>query len=407
MASARLEQLKEPGQESRSSTYERAWSSTAGHDTRRLKVLLVTVGMDIGGTEGQLLEIASRLDRRRFDVTVCILKPLGCVGHELMARGIPVTSLHGKGAWDVRVLYRLVREVRRIQPDVVHSFLFFANVAARLACLVEGRSVVVSSYRALPFWTTRSRRLIDQSTAWMVDAMTCCSEAVRREVVRSFEQRHIPIVTIHNGIDVEQWTNQMSAEVRPAVELRPNLPVIGTVCRLKEPGKGLTTLLEAVALLQQNGTPMCQVLIVGDGPAAESLHGLAARLSISKSVVFTGSRRDVPQLMGLLDVFVLPSHYEGFGIAIAEAMAAGKPVVATTVGGIPEIVKHEETGLLVPPAQPAALADAIRRCLERPQWARQLGANGRRRASAEFAISGTVHRHELLYESLVQNKRKP
>jgi glycosyltransferase involved in cell wall biosynthesis len=144
-------------------------------------------------------------------------------------------------------------------------------------------------------------------------------------------------------------------------------------------------------------------LIVGEGPARGPLESLIHRLGLSTCVRFAGARRDIPRILPALDVFVLPSLYEGFGIAILEAMAAGKPVVATTVGGIPEFVVPGETGLLVEPGNAEALAVAIGCLLHDPEGARQMGIRGRARALAGFQMSTVVRRHEQVYEACLAN----
>ena len=157
-----------------------------------------------------------------------------------------------------------------------------------------------------------------------------------------------------------------------------------------------------MATLNRGGNdPRCQLLIVGEGPAREPLEALSCQLGLSDCTVFAGARRDIPRILPLLDLFVLPSLYEGFGIAILEAMAAGKPVVATAVGGIPEFVVPGETGLLVEAGNPAALADAIGSLLRDPERAKQMGIRGRARVLAAFQMSTVVRRHEQVYEACV------
>ncbi len=362
--------------------------------------MLVTVGLTVGGTEGQLLEIASRLDRARFEVTVCALKESGPIASELRRRGIRVHALRGRGWWDVRVLYRLFRLIRAENPHIIHAFLFWAHMAA----LVVGRllhvPVLVSSYRDAPLWTGSVRRMADRVTARWAQAVTCCSDAVRELAVTQLGGDPARYRTIHNGVDAGQFTS-CESPARAELGLREKLPVVGTVCRLDEPKKGLSTLLEAMAdMSASTGSDSCQLLIVGDGPARSGLHALSRKLGIAPWVRFAGERHDVARVLSLMDVFVLPSRHEGFGIAILEAMAAGLPVVATNVGGIPEIVVDGETGLLVPPGDAPALANAIRYLLTHPAQAEAFGARGRRRARETFSIDAVVKEHERLYLGL-------
>jgi glycosyltransferase involved in cell wall biosynthesis len=205
------------------------------------------------------------------------------------------------------------------------------------------------------------------------------------------------------GVDAGQFA-VTDVATREELHLRAGGPIVGTVCRLVEPKKGLHVLLRAMASLKEGGNhPHCQLLIVGEGPAREALEALSRHLGLSHCTVFAGARRDIPRILPLLDLFVLPSLYEGFGIAILEAMAAEKPVVATAVGGIPEFVVPDETGLLVEPGNAAALADGIGSLLRNPERARQMGIRGRARVLAGFQISTVVRRHEQVYEACLAN----
>lgn len=367
----------------------------------RYSLMLLTVGLGIGGTEGQILELASKLDRRRFAVTVCVLKGDGAIAQELRDRGVRVMTLNGKGAWDIRVLYRLFKVIRAERPDVIHAFLFWANLASRLVGRILQVPVLISSYRELLGCRTWPRRAADRLTARWAHAMTCCSEAVRQLTIEAVGGEAHKYVTIHNGIDPDRFTIRQGL-TRSDLGLQEGLPVIGTVCRLSEPEKGLAVLLQAMTqLVGPSGGPLCQLVIVGEGPSYGQLRALSEKLSLSHWVVFAGVRRDVAELLPLMDIFVLPSLSEGFGIAIVEAMAAGRPVVATTVGGIPEIVRHGETGLLVPPGDPGSLAWAVRQLLDHPDRAATMGALGRQRARETFSIASVVKRHEDLYDRLL------
>lgn len=371
---------------------------------RRTKVLLVTVGLTVGGTEGQLLELASRLDSRRFSVLVCSLKGERPLVGEMKARGVRVVTLDGRGPWDIRVLFRLAGLIRQERPDILHAFLGWANLAASVVGRPLGVPVIIWSYRDLEIWKTRVQWLVDRLAVRWADAVTCCSDAVRQFVLAHLKGQERKCSTVHNGVDLESFRSPRAAG-RRELGLRDDSPVIGAVARLDEPKKGLAVLLHALAQLAgEGGTPPWQLLLVGDGPARGDLQRLAARLGLSDRVVFAGQRRDVASVLPLMDLFVCPSLYEGFGIAIVEAMASGRPVVASATGGITEIVAQGETGLLVPPGDVAALADAIRRLLSHPDQARAMGKNGRQRAHEKFSIETAVQCHQQLYESLQKRR---
>ena len=361
------------------------------------KVMLVAIGLGVGGTETHIVELASRLDRSRFTVTVCALKSGGTMAQELEKRGVRVLSLDGTGKLDARVIMRLFKLLRAEQPDVVQAFLFWANVAARACGRILRAFPVISSYHDEIVSEGWLVRLVDRLTLTWTDCIVCCSGAVGRSVVSRIGGKIEHFTFIPFGVDIDQF-EPAAAATRRELGLRDGQKVIGTVCRLVEPKKGLRILLQAMAVLAKRyGQPPCQLLIVGDGPSRHELELLREQLGLSSWVVFAGSRRDIPRVLHAVDAFVLPSLYEGFGIAILEAMAAGKPVIATAVGGIPEFVLSGETGLLVEPGNVEALADAIDRLLSHPQQARTMGAKGRIRAGERYHISTVVRQHEQVY----------
>lgn len=362
--------------------------------------MLLTVGLTVGGTEGQLLELASRLDSRRFNVLVCALKREGPVARAMRERGIRVVTLNGHGAWDVLVLYRLFRLVRQERPEILHAFLGFANLAASLAGRLPGVPVVIWSYRDVEVWKTKAHWLVERLAVRWADAVTCCSDAVRQFVLAHMNGQASKFSTIHNGVDFKMFGSAPAAS-RSELKLREGGVVIGTVSRLDEPKKGLAVMLRALASLAgRGGMPDWQWLLVGDGPARDRLRSLAVELELPGQVMFAGLRHDVASVLPVMDIFVCPSLYEGFGIAIVEAMAAGRPVIASATGGIPEIVVHGDTGLLVPPGDAAALADALATLLTHPDQARAMGARGQARVRERFSIETTVQQHQQLYESL-------
>ncbi len=362
------------------------------------KVMLLAVGLGVGGTETHILELAARIDRSRFSVIVCSLKPGGKVADELRARGIKVVSLNGMGKLDVRVFPRLLKVLSVERPDVIQSFLFWANLAARVCGRIFRAIPVISSYHDEIVSEGRAVRLIDRLTLKWTSGVVCCSEAVRRSVTARIGGISDRCAIIPFGVETHRYESTMALSKRE-LGLREDQPVIGTVCRLVEPKKGLSVLLQAAAeLKRRDGGVNFQLLIVGDGPARSQLEELSRRLDLDSQIVFAGARRDIQKILPLVNVFVLPSLYEGFGIAILEALAAGRPVVATTVGGIPEFVKGGKTGLLVEPGNANALADAIATLLNNPEEAKQLGRQGQDYVRGHCDIAGVVRQHEQIYE---------
>jgi glycosyltransferase involved in cell wall biosynthesis len=377
-------------------------SLEANGSPRKVAVFLVTVGLEIGGTEVQLMEIAEHLDRERFVVTVVALKGEGAIAGEMRKRGIKVIALNGSGKVDARVLFRFFSLVRTERPDVIHSFLPLANYVGMIVGHMLKVSVLIASYRGTEQRRNRFLVWVDRLVVRVAQATTCCSDAVRWYAIKRFGGDTSKYVTIYNGIDIERF-RRVSTVTKSDLGLREGVATIGTVCRLEEPTKGLAVLLKGLAQLsQRSNIPTFQMLLVGDGPSAKGLRQLSENLALNEIVVFAGLRCDVERILPLLDLFVLPSLSEGFGIALVEAMASGCPVVATAVGGIPEIVQSGHTGVLVRAGDSNALADALADLLKDQSKARVIGINGQRWVGAQFAVSTMVQHHENLYEQLLQ-----
>ena len=368
---------------------------------RRLKILYVTVGLDIGGTEGQVRDVVMNLDRSRFECMVCALKGDGQIARELAASGVKIRLLNGKGFWDIRLMWRLVQLIRLFRPDIVHSFLPPANVVAGCASALCRVSHCVLSCRDLGigrrWWVRSAEHLVSR---W-ASAITCCSDAVRHSARSRFGGNAGKYMTIYNGVPVERFENPARSS-EAILNPQGKQTVIGTVCRLEEPTKGLAVLIQAMALLKKSshGRSFC-LWIVGDGPAKPALQTLCGQLGLDQDVVFAGVRSNVEEILPTFSLFIQPSLSEGFGIAIAEAMAAGLPVVASAVGGISEVVVHGQTGWLVPPGDPRALAQAIAHCSAHPHESHEFGRAGCERVKQCFTIQSAAKRHEDLYERLM------
>jgi glycosyltransferase involved in cell wall biosynthesis len=236
----------------------------------------------------------------------------------------------------------------------------------------------------------------------MTDMVIANSEAVRQDAVH---QEGLPIdkiTVIHNGLEASRFDIPPNDELRRFLNFQKGAPVVGVIANFIY-YKGHQFFLDAWASVVEK-FPEAVVLLVGDGPLRQEFEGKVDAMGLKESVRFLGTRQDVPELLAIMNVVVHPSLEEGFSNTILEAMAAGKPVLATDMGGNPEAVVQGETGLLVPPRDSRALADAIIWMLDHPDEAARFGEAGRHRVAEHFEISRMVRQYEELYENLVAER---
>lgn len=357
--------------------------------------------LDVGGAERALYQLAVGIDRTTFLPRVVALHGRGEVGNWLKQKGVAVSYLELSSGYDLRALTHLRRLLVQSRAQILHSFLFEANFIGRIAARTAGVPVVVSSLRVAE---KRKRDLwLDRLTIRLVDVETCVSEAVRKYAI---ERAGIPpakLVTIHNGIDFSRFIGDRKA-ARTKLELSEDAPVVLSVGRLHEQ-KGFAYLVHAAKHVVRK-FPSLQLLIAGIGPLEKELRQLIQQLELEKNVHLLGFRDDIPDLVQAADLFVLPSLWEGLANVILEALAAGKPVVATDVEGTSEVIRDGHSGILVPPANSQALADATITVLSNQRLAKLMGKRGQQLVKQNFTLARMVQQHEKLYLDLLRFKRR-
>jgi glycosyltransferase involved in cell wall biosynthesis len=350
---------------------------------RRLRVVHVTFGLDVGGLEKLLAEFARHANRERFDLHFVSLGHAGVVAEEISAAGWPVTALGVPTGLHPGLAFRLARLLRRGRADVVHTHDDRPHLYGTLAGRLAGARVVHTRHGQGIHLSRRQAALVNLAAGW-VDRFVCVSSDSARLALR----QGIPVrkvCTIRNGIDLARFAFTGPRQDGPAV----------IVARLS-PEKDHATLLRATALAVR-ADPSFRLEIAGDGPCREDLLRLAGELGLTGHVRFLGQVRDVPALLARAGLFVLSSLSEGVSLTLLEAMASGLPVVATRVGGNPEVVAGGETGLLVPPADPEGLAYALLRLWQAPGERHRQGFAGRERVERLFDVRGMVAAYERMY----------
>ena len=362
----------------------------------RTPLLLLITDLGLGGAPLVVRDLAANLDRDRFTVRVACLAPPGAIADDLQRLGIPTDCLGATGPADLRVPCRLARLIAGFRPTILHCHLVHANVLGRLiGSLLSVPHIIATIHTAEQ--QQRWHLTAEQLTCRLSDVSVCVSPSVARHTRRFAGVPDSRLRIIPNGIDLDRFADAPPADLT-TLGLDPNRKTIVSVGRL-DPVKALDILLHAFALLPDHLDS--QLLIVGDGPESPRLRQLTAELNLQPRVFFAGPRRDIPGILKAADLFVMPSLFEGFGLAALEAMAAGLPVVAADTAGLTDLIDPNRTGLLVPPSNSHQLAQAITTLLADPPLAARLAAAARSDARDHFSLHRTIADYCHLYRQLL------
>lgn len=356
----------------------------------------VVLSLDVGGLERVVATLAGAQHRAGARVIVYCLDRAGDLAEPLPEAGIPVHVVgRGGRGFDASALLRLARRLRADGVGVVHCHnhgaLVYGALAARMA---RGPRVVYTVHGAKTSGRRATRRFMRLGLVHEVVFVSAHARGIARAAGIPDDSR---VHTVLNGIDVHALaaTAADAARIRASFSIPAGAPVCGIVARLT-PAKDHRTLLAAIELLR-NARPDAHCVVVGDGELRDELRRERARRGLDDCVHFAGAQGEVAAYLAAMDVFVLSSVTEGLAMTLLEAMAAGRPIVATRVGGNPEVVEDGVTGLVVPPRDPAALAGAIRALMDDPGRAAAMGSAGRERVREKFSLEAMAGRYAAIY----------
>jgi glycosyltransferase involved in cell wall biosynthesis len=369
----------------------------------RRAVLHLLTGREFGGAEEHALSILAAMGAYGFEPYLAAPGPLiDAMEPALSTAGVKCLPLEFSSRLDVLTGARLLRFLRRENIALVHCHLFTASLLGAGIARMAGVGAVLETCHGPEVWRMgkglRGSFWVDRQVGRLLDIYIAVSHAAARHLTENKRVPKSKIRVIHNGRDLDRFAPADNSDrrraTRGALGLRDK-QVILTLARLDEQ-KGHRHLIDALAILASR-RPNLVTLLAGEGPLEPNLRTQCAALGLTDRVRFLGHRRDVPELFEASDMVVLPSLYEGLPLVAIEALAANRPLVATEVDGTPEVVINERTGLLVPPANAAALAAAIERLLDDPELASRLASDGRRFVHENFAVRRQVEQTVALY----------
>jgi glycosyltransferase involved in cell wall biosynthesis len=383
----------------------------------RITVAQIVSSLDAGGgVQWMSYELARHLDPARYRAIVCCLYQRGELAERLEAQGIPVFVLRGKSSsnplylgQNLGTVWQLRNLLRSQRVQIAHAHEFYSGTLGRVAARLAGTPVTILMLHNKDRWKRRPHILVDRLLARWTDVIVANSHSVRDYAIPQESLDPLKTAVVHNGISERRFASVSARRQAKRTELglKSQAPVLTVVGRLAKE-KGHRYLIEALPAVRALYADV-RLLIVGDDSSLEAstkedIVQRVKALGLEGSVSLLGQRDDVPDILGATDIFCLPSLWEGFGLVIAEAMAAGRPVVASRIDGIPEVVEDGVTGILVPPRDPRALAEAILELLADPNKAEAMGRAGRERVRKHFTVEAMVLKWDMLYQELARKK---
>ncbi|MHB9094202.1 MAG: glycosyltransferase [Eubacteriales bacterium] len=368
-----------------------------------MKVLHVIGGGEFGGAEQHLLTLIKHMDKSDFELHIACLfaEPLASLAR---SEGLRVHVLPMKSKLDLQPIGSIASLIKREGFHIVHTHGVRANLIGRLAAKIAGTGLVVTTvHSVLAFdyqkWSDRwINRVSENTTRGVTERFITVCDMLAGQLVSEGVPRD-KVITIHNGLEIEKYNPGISGSpIREELGITGDAVLIGIVARL-HPVKGHIYLLEAMARSVKK-FPGLMLLIVGTGPDRATLEETAGSLGVDKNVIFTGFRKDIPEVLAALDFLVLPSLSEGLSLTVIEGMAMKKPVLATGVGGTPEIITPGLDGCLVPPADVAALAAGIEGLAQDRQKVAEMGAAARKTVETRFTAELMANKTARLYKDL-------
>ncbi len=371
----------------------------AAEGIRPLNILLVADSLDAGGAERHVVGLAASLVRAGHGVTIACSTGgvLTDIARQHGAGVRPLLSARAKRRLSLPFARNIRLLIKRQQFDLVHAHMYASAAAASLATLGTSIPLVVTEHSEAT-WRGQGARVLSRFIYWRAQQVIAVSEGIRQRLQHVDRVGRSRVTIIPNALPA---LDEPSTVAEPALPLAlKGRRLVGVAARL-QPEKGVRYLLEA-AVSVGSEVPSAAFVIIGDGPDRSQLQNLAARLGIADQCYFLGFRPDARKVIRKLDVLVVPSLSEGTPLVVLEAMAAGVPIVASAVGGIPEQVRHGQEALLVPPADAPALAGALSQLLLDPRRAHLLGERGRQRLRECFSPDRMLHETCRVYHALVR-----
>ena len=373
--------------------------------SQRISVCHILPSLPAHGAEQLLVDLFRNFDRERFNLSVILINEEGPLANEVRELGINVFLIPRKSRFDLSVIGKIRRHILKNRIDIVHTHIITADLWGRLSLLGTKIPLVTTSH-SIHFNSGKLQGALDHFLSHMTDAIVCVSSRVRDSRKNESRLPFHRLVVIENGIDFNRLETPVTRTMaREMLGLGEEIFTLGIIGRLSTV-KNHTLLLQSIAEICRGGRafPNLKLLVVGEGELDGFLKEEARKSGIEKQVRFLGLRRDIPVILKALDLLVISSTREGLPIVLLEAMKARIPVIATNVGGIPDVIEHGKTGILIDPER-APLSKAIVQLIEDSSLRDRIGPAAEKFVAQKFNVCQTAWHYSRLYRSLIFQKR--
>ncbi|MCM8818103.1 MAG: glycosyltransferase [Candidatus Omnitrophica bacterium] len=364
---------------------------------QKIKISYIIATLQIGGAEKQLLYLTKNLNKERFIPLVIVLRKNGPLKKEFLKNNIQVIEIGKRFKIDILFLLKLIKILKKENPQIVHTFMFTSNTWGRISAFFAKVPIIFASERCVDLWKKWYHKLIDRLLLIFTDKLIGNSNSVKNFYKKIENISDNKIEVIYNGVDIENIEKIEISQDEKKLELKLEKSkfIVGTAGRFTEQ-KGFIYLLKAIPEVLKI-FPDCYFIFVGDGPLRKNFEEIAEKLKIKNNVIFTGYREDVLEILYICDIIVIPSLFEGMPNIILESMALKKPVIATDIPEIKELIIDRENGILVPVRNSKKISEKIIYLLTNPDISQNIGIKGYEFVKEKFTIEKMVRNYEELY----------
>jgi len=361
----------------------------------KIKIVYIINSFALGGAEKLLLNLCRSLNKEKFEIFVCSATAGGPLANEFEKAGLAIKIFQKRTKLGLSVIWQIYKFLKEVKPQIVHTHLFGGDTWGRLAAILAGIPVIISTEHSINLEEGWLKKKIKLVLSWFSKKIIAISEGVRDYSIKAEKISPKKLAVIYNGIDLKTF------QYRGFRPIQAGQLINAAVTARLEKEKGHKYLLAALSKINKK-YPNFTLNIIGTGSLEADLKQQAANLGVLEKIVFWGQQLEPEKILKNMDLFILPSLLEGLGIVLLEAQAIGVPVLASNVGGIKEVIKDNETGLLFEPQNAQAIFEAVNALLSNQALAKKLIENAYAQVQAKFTLAKMVEAYEKLYLELVK-----